>query len=166
MALKFDFNRLRTAVSSFYKAKDTVGEDVVHLPALRSVKKVIALGDANATILDDDSNSLYALTAATTGDRTYTLPAAATGLCFEFLATVASDAQACIFEVPSGALLGGVLAQNGTGTTIVQSDGTDTKLTVNDNIEPGTHLQFRCVDNTNWVVSGVVLSSDADPAFS
>ena len=166
MALKFDFNRLRTAVSSFYKAKDTVGEDVVHLPALRSVKKVIALGDADATILDDDSNSLYALTAATTSARTYTLPAAATGLCFEFLATVASDAEACVFEVPSGALLGGVLAQNGTGTTIVQSDGTDTKLTVNDNIEPGTHLQFRCVDNTNWVVSGVVLSSDADPAFS
>lgn len=166
MALKFDFNRLRTAIGSFYKAKDTVGEEVVHLPALRSVKKVIALGDANATILDDDSNSLYALTAATTSERTYTLPSAAAGLCFEFLATVASDAQACVFEVPSGALLGGVLAQNGTGTTIVQSDGTDTKLTVNDNIEPGTHLQFRCVDNTNWVVSGVVLSSDADPAFS
>ena len=166
MALKFDFNRLRTAIGSFYKAKDTVGENVVHLPALRSVKKVIALGDANATILDDDSNSLYGLTAATTADRTYTLPAAAAGLCFEFLVTVASDAQACIFEVPSGALLGGVLAQNGTGTTIVQSDLTDTKLTLNDDIEPGTHLQFRCVDNTNWVVSGVVLSADADPAFS
>ena len=166
MAIKFDFNRLRTAVDSFYKAKDTVGEEVVHLPALKSVKKVIALGDANATIIDDDSNSLYASTAAATADRTYTLPAAAKGLCFEFLATVASDAQACIFEVPSGALLGGVLAQNGTGTTIVQSDGTDTKLTVNDNVEPGTHLQFRCVDDTNWVVSGVVLSADVDPAFS
>ena len=166
MAIKFDFNRLRTAVDSFYKAKDTVGEEVVHLPALKSVKKVIALGDADATIIDDDSNSLYALTAAHTSERTYTLPAAAKGLCFEFLATVASDAEGCVFEVPSGALLGGVLAQNGTGTTIVQSDGTDTKLTVNDNIEPGTHLQFRCVDNTNWVVSGIVLSADADPAFS
>jgi hypothetical protein len=166
MAIKFDFNRLRTAVDSFYKAKDTVGEEVVHLPALKSVKKVIALGDANANIIDDDSNSLYASTAAATADRTYTLPAAAKGLCFEFLATVASDSHAYIFEVPSGALLGGVLAQNGTGTTIVQSDGTDTKLTVNDNVEPGTHLQFRCVDDTNWVVSGVVLSSDADPAFS
>jgi len=166
MAIKFDFNRLRTAVDSFYKAKDTVGEEVVHLPALKSVKKVIALGDANATIIDDDSNSLYASTAAATADRTYTLPAAAKGLCFEFLATVASDTHAYIFEVPSGALLGGVLAQNGTGTTIVQSDGTDTKLTVNDNVEPGTHLQFRCVDDTNWVVSGVVLSADADPAFS
>jgi hypothetical protein len=166
MAIKFDFNRLRTAVDSFYKAKDTVGEEVVHLPALKSVKKVIALGDANANIIDDDSNSLYASTAAATADRTYTLPAAAKGLCFEFLATVASDTHAYIFEVPSGALLGGVLAQNGTGTTIVQSDGTDTKLTVNDNVEPGTHLQFRCADDTNWVVSGVVLSSDADPAFS
>jgi len=166
MAIKFDFNRLRTAVDSFYKAKDTVGEEVVHLPALKSVKKVIALGDANATIIDDDSNSLYASTAAATADRTYTLPAAAKGLCFEFLATVASDSHAYIFEVPSGALLGGVLAQNGTGTTIVQSDGTDTKLTVNDNVEPGTHLQFRCVDDTNWVVSGVVLSADVDPAFS
>ena len=37
MAIKFDFNRLRTAVDSFYKAKDTVGEEVVHLPALKSV---------------------------------------------------------------------------------------------------------------------------------
>ena len=119
MALKFDFNRLRTAIGSFYKAKDTVGENVVHLPALRSVKKVIALGDANATILDDDSNSLYGLTAATTADRTYTLPAPAAGLCFEFLATVASNAQACIFEVPSGALLCCLLAHHGTGTSIV-----------------------------------------------
>ena len=166
MALKFDFNRLRTAIGSFYKAKDTVGENVVHPPALRCVKKVIALGDANATILDDDSNSLYGLIAATTADRTYTLPAPAAGLCFEFLATVASNAQACIFEVPSGALLGGVLAQIGTGTTILQSDLTDTILTLNDDLEPGTHLQFRCVDNTTWLVSGVVLSADADPAFS
>ena len=166
MDLECDFNGLRTAICSFYKAKDTVCENVVHLPALRSVKKVIAVVDANATILDDDSNSLYGLTAATTADRTYTLPAPAAGLCFEFLATVASNAQACLFAVPSAALLGCVLAQNGTGTTIVQSDLTDTTLTLNDDIEPGTHLQFRCVDNTNWVVSGVVLSSDADPAFS
>ena len=79
--------------------------------------------------------------------------------------TVASDAQATIIEVPSGALLGSVLAQNGTGTTIVQSDGTDTKITVNDNIEPGCRLEF-VSDGTNWIVSGTVMSADAAPAFS
>tara|TARA_R100000655_G_scaffold77245_5_gene116335 strand:- start:11621 stop:12121 length:501 start_codon:yes stop_codon:yes gene_type:complete len=166
MAIKFDFNRLRTGVKSFLKITDAAGSEVVHLPTFRQARNVIEVGDANYTILDDDSGAIINVATAATADRTYTLPAANTGLYYEVCWSVASDAQATIIEVPSGALLGSVTAQNGTGTTIVQSDGTDTKITVNDNIEPGTVLKFFCVDSTNWVVSGVVNSADADPAFS
>ena len=166
MAIKFDFNRLRTGVKSFLKITDSAGSEVVHLPTFRQARNVITVGDANYTILDDDSGAIINLATATTADRTITLPAANAGLYYDICWSVASDAQATIIEVPSGALLGCVTAQNGTGTTIVQSDLTDTKITVNDNIEQGTVLRFFALDSTNWVVSGVVNSSDADPAFS
>ena len=166
MAIKFDFNRLRTGVKSFLKITDAAGSEVVHLPKFRQARNVITIGDENYTILDDDSGAIINVATAATSARTITLPAANTGLYYEVCWSVASDAEATVVEVPSGALLGSVTAQNGTGTTIVQSDGTDTKITVNDNIEPGTVLKFFCVDDTNWVVSGVVNSSDADPAFS
>ena len=166
MAIKFNFKRLRTGVKSFLKITDAAGSEVVHLPTFRQARNVIEVGDANYTILDDDSGAIINVATAATADRTYTLPAANTGLYYEVCWSVASDGYATIIDVPSGALLGSVTAQNGTGTTIVQSDGTDTKITVNDNVEPGTVLKFFCVDSTNWVCSGVVNSADADPAFS
>ena len=136
------------------------------LRAIQGQFKIVqTVGDANATIEDVKSGGLVIINAAATGDRTLTLPAPAAGLFLSIIWTVASDAQATIIEVPSGALLGSVLAQNGTGTTIVQSDGSDTTLTINDDIEPGTRLEF-VSDGTNWIVSGTVMSADADPAFS
>jgi len=166
MAIKFDWNRLRTGIKSFLKITDTAGSEVVHLPTFRQARNVITVGDADYTILDDDSGAIINVNTAATSERTLTLPAANAGLYYDVCWSVASDAQATVIEVPSGALLGCVTAQNGTGTTIVQSDGTDTKITVNDNIEPGTVLRLFALDSTNWVVSGVVNSSDADPAFS
>ena len=166
MAIKFDFIRLRTGIKSFLKITDTAGYEVVHLPTFRQARNVITVGDADYTILDDDSGAVVNLATAATAARTITLPAANTGLYYEVLWSVASDSYHTIIQVPSGALLGSVIAQNGTGTTIVQSDLTDTKITVNDNIEPGTMLRFFAADDTNWVCSGVVNSSDADPAFS
>ena len=166
MAIKFDWNRLRTGIKSFLKITDTAGSEVVHLPTFRQARNVITVGDADYTILDDDSGAIINVNTAATSARTLTLPAANAGLYYDVCWSVASDAQATVIEVPSGAMLGCVTAQNGTGTTIVQSDGTDTKITVNDNIEPGTVLRLFALDSTNWVVSGVVNSSDADPAFS
>ena len=136
------------------------------LRAIQGQYKVVqTFGDENATIEDIKSGALIFINAAaTTGTKTLTLPAPGAGLYLSIIWTVASDAQASAVAVPSGALLGSVLAQNGTGTTIVQSDGSDTTLTINDNIEPGTRLEF-VSDGTNWIVSGTVMSADADPAF-
>lgn len=165
--LKTTFNEFKSAIKSYYKAKDSLYDQFIHLPVLKSVKPVVKVGDADATILDDDSGSVINVSEAiTTAEKTYTLPAAAVGLNYTFLFTVASDSLGVKIVVPSGLLLGAVLAQNGSGTTIVQSDASDdTFLRINDNIEPGTLLTFQCVDGTNWFVSGTVLSSDANPAF-
>ena len=151
-------------VEKFDVRRSADSDDV--LRAIQGQFKIVqTVGDANAVIEDVKSGGLVLINAAATGDRTLTLPAPGAGLFVSIIWTVASDAQATIIEVPSGALLGSVLAQNGTGTTIVQSDGTDTKITVNDNIEPGCRLEF-VSDGTNWIVSGTVMSADADPAFS
>ena len=136
------------------------------LRAIRGqIREVVTYGDESDSIEDIKSGALVLINAAATAERTITLPAPAVGLYFSIIWAVASDAEATVIQVPSGALLGSVLAQNGTGTTIVQSDGTDTKITVNDNIEPGGRLEF-VSDGTNFIVSGTVMSADADPAFS
>jgi len=105
--------------------------------------------------------------AASSGAKTIYIPSAVTcaNQQVDVLWTVASNAQATVVEAQAGYMLGAVLAQNGSGSTIVQSDGTDTKITVNDDIEPGTRLSFYS-NGTNWICSGAVLSADADPAFS
>ena len=132
----------------------------------------VTMGDADKVLSIGDmggNSTIVAVTAAaTSGAKTLTIPsavAAGAGRQIEVIWEVASDAQATVVEAAGGYMLGAVLAQNGTGTTIVQSDGTDTKITVNDNIEPGTRLSFYS-NGTNWICSGTVLSSDADPAFS
>ena len=151
-------------LEKFKVKRSADGDDV--LKALQGqFKSTQSFGDENGTIEDVKSGGLVFITAAAGSERTLNLPAPSNGLYLSVIWTVASDAEATVIQVPSGYLLGSVLAQNGSGTTIVQSDGTDTKITVNDNIEPGCRLEF-VSDGTNWIVSGTVMSADADPAFS
>ncbi len=123
--------------------------------------KVISAGDLEGAI------TLVTVDTAASAARTLTIPDATQ--CakqqIDVLYAVASDGYHTVVEASAGYMLGAVLAQNGTGTTIVQSDGTDTKITINDDIEPGTRLSFYS-NGTNWICSGTVLSADADPAFS
>lgn len=131
---------------------------------------VVSQGDANKYVHPADLKgaiTVITVDTAATGARTIFIPSAVTcaNQQIDVLWTVASDAHATVVEAQAGYMLGAVLAQNGSGSTIVQSDGTDTKITVNDNIEPGTRLSFYS-NGTNWICSGSVLSADADPAFS
>jgi len=131
----------------------------------------LTMADADKTLVPGDLEgviSIVAVTTAATSPRTLYIPSAVevgAGKQIDVLWEVASDAQATVIEALGGYMLGSVLAQNGSGTTIVQSDGTDTKITVNDNIEPGCRLSFYS-NGTNWIASGTVMSGDADPAFS
>ena len=140
-----------------YIANSQIGNAISMVDA----DKVVSAGDLEGAI------TLVTVDTAATAARTLTIPDATQ--CakqqIDVLWTVASDAEATVVEASAGYMLGAVLAQNGTGTTIVQSDGTDTKITVNDDIEPGCRLSFYS-NGTNWICSGTVLSADANPAFS
>ena len=130
---------------------------------------VISMVDANKYIHPGDllgAITVVSVDTAATSARTLFIPSAVTcaNQQIDVIWAVASDAEATVVEAQAGYMLGSVLAQNGTGTTIVQSDGTDTKITVNDNIEPGTRLSFWS-NGTNWICSGAVMSADADPTF-
>lgn len=97
MALKFDFNKLRTAVAGFLTGTDTAGgalaagEEAVYVPKMRSAKIVESLA-ANGSLTTEDSGKLLNLNVAS--GCTITLPAATgSGIEFHFvvLTTVTSN---------------------------------------------------------------------------
>ena len=49
MAIKFDFNRLRTAISGFVKAEDTAGSEAKHIPIMQTVAKTRTIAGLAAT---------------------------------------------------------------------------------------------------------------------
>ena len=97
MALKFDFNKMRSAVSSFLAGTDvtggalTDGEEAVFVPKMRSAKIIKNL-TANASLTAEDSGKLLNFNVAS--GCTITLPAATgTGIEYHFvvLTTVTSN---------------------------------------------------------------------------
>ena len=76
MAIKFDFNRLRTAISGFVKAEDTAGSDVKHIPIMQTVAATTTIaGVAATTVLkDDDFGKTIFLTQSVVSDSAITLP--------------------------------------------------------------------------------------------
>ena len=97
MAIKFSFNKLRTAVSSFLDGTDTsgasleVGEQAVYVPKMRSAKIIQSIG-ADVSLTAEDSGKLLNFNVAS--GATVTLPAAAgTGIEYHFvvLTTVTSN---------------------------------------------------------------------------
>ena len=97
MAIKFDFNKMRTAVAGWLAGTDvaggslTSGEEAVYVRKMRSAKIIKSL-TADASITAEDSGKLLNLNIAS--GCTITLPAATgTGIEYHFvvLATVTSN---------------------------------------------------------------------------
>jgi len=97
MAIKFDFNKMRTAVAGWLAGTDvagtslTAGEEAVYVPKMRSAKIIKSL-TANASLTAEDSGKLLNLNVAS--GCTITLPAATgTGIEYHFvvLTTVTSN---------------------------------------------------------------------------
>tara|TARA_R110000765_G_scaffold110260_1_gene201656 strand:+ start:240 stop:740 length:501 start_codon:yes stop_codon:yes gene_type:complete len=76
MAIKFDFNRLRTAISGFVKAEDTAGSEVKHIPIMQTVAATTTIaGVAATTVLkDDDFGKVIFLSQTGGSDSNITLP--------------------------------------------------------------------------------------------
>ena len=93
MALKFSFNKLRTAVKGFLGGVDTsggsltVGEQAVYVPILRNAREVIAVS-SDTTLYPHQSGAMI-LWDASTNDTDITLPAAEAGLHFTIVVDVA-----------------------------------------------------------------------------
>ena len=107
MAIKFDFNRLRTAISGFVKAEDTAGSEVKHIPIMQTVAKTRTIaGVAATTILkDDDFGMTIFLTQSGGSDSAITLPPPTNGGQLTFI----------VASTPGG-----------TGDIVISSPSTDT----------------------------------------
>ena len=124
-------------------------------------------GTGNKTIASAESGEVYLLAGDPASNRTITLPTPKAGAYVKFLVTVEANTAAWIIAVPSGLLLGAVLAHvdSSDATTDVASDASDdTQITLSADTNPGTVLE--CVsDGTNWIVSGQVIC-DTVPVFA
>ena len=100
MAIKFDFNKLRTAVQGWLVGTDvtgtslTAGEEAIYVPKLRRANPVmnIAAG-VSKTLYNSDSGSTIFWDASTDG-AIITLPEAEAGLTFKIIIDVTAHADA------------------------------------------------------------------------
>ena len=105
MAIKFDFNKLRTAVGGWLAGTDTAGtsltagEEAIYVPKMRSAKMIKSLA-ANASLTAEDSGKLLNLNVAS--GCTITLPAATgTGIEYHFVVLTTVTSNNYVIQVAS-----------------------------------------------------------------
>lgn len=148
------------------------GEDPAELEVLKSATRIVSVPDANTTISALNFGKPH-LVANVSADRTFTLPAAASGLDFEFIATVgAADGHDWIINTGSDTnfYTGAIIHLDSDADdaadelVLVAPDGnSNSKLQIN-LPQGGTRVRVIC-DGTNWIVSGFAMSATA-PAFA
>ncbi len=116
MALKFDFNRLRTAVKGFIEAESTVGSEAIHLPLIQACPVVenLVLGAGGARVLkDDDFGKVFMCKQSGGSDSAVTLPPPTAGGVLTFIVAL----------TPSGS--GDMVFSSATADTIVFAGSAD-----------------------------------------
>ena len=116
MAIKFDFNRLRTAIKGFIKAQDSAGSEVQHIPLIQTAPVVekLALGAGGSKILlDDDFGKVFMCEQSGGTDSAVTLPPATSGGVLTFIVSL----------TPSGT--GDMVISAATADTIVFAGAAD-----------------------------------------
>jgi len=171
MALKFSFNKFRTAVKNFTSGTDrtfgslTAGENGLFTPHMRLARPVEAINNGSAvtrTLTTTESGTLYTVDmSAVDNDVTITLPTAATsaGVYYDFCFTVDSDDDAD-FIVTTGLdatdIYGGIIS-TAANDDVDAFDGVS-KITVDASVAQSTEglrLSFLC-DGVNWHLSGQI----------
>jgi hypothetical protein len=174
MAIKFDFNKLRTAVTKWTTGVDTAlgtlaaGDQAIYTPHLRHARPTEHITNASAvtrTLLDAESGTLFSIDlSAVDNDIAITLPTAAgsAGVYYDFCFMVDSDDDAD-FTLTTGAagtdIYGGIttLAANSTvdafaGISNIVVDGSVAQSA------EGLRLSVIC-DGTNWHLSGHIMTA-------
>tara|TARA_R100001594_G_scaffold104411_1_gene139025 strand:- start:147 stop:599 length:453 start_codon:yes stop_codon:yes gene_type:complete len=119
------------------------------------------------TITESETGELYLINYNAGATIAITLPAVREGAYFrfQFMAQMAdNDAQIDITaagsDVIKGTLINVVYAGSSVNTTVAtnKDDGSDTKITLTDDIHVGSYVEIYC-DGTNWQASGVLIGS-------
>ena len=173
MALKFDFNKLRTAISGFLTPNkfdgtaEAAGFESVHVPKMRYAR-IVENVTADVTLTNEDSGKL--LLVNPTAETTITLPAIEnTGFCVDIVltegiaATNGSMGQVVNVDLGSGANLiniGQVHEVDGEAGNFAVAN--DDFFVFTANSTPGDRLS--CVSTgTQWIVQAYVKDlSDSD----
>jgi len=174
MALKFDFNKLRSAIATFTTGTDvsngslSAGEEAKFTPHMRLARPVEALTNAAAvtrTLTTVESGTLFTVDmSAVDNNVALTLPAAgnSAGVYFDFCFLVDSDDDAD-FSITTGLdatdIYGGIvtLAANST----VDAFNGISKITVDGSVAQsaeGLRLSVVC-DGVNWHLSGQIATA-------
>jgi hypothetical protein len=170
MALKFDFNKLRTAVRGFLPGSQTdgsalaAGKEAIFIPQLRVAKANIITWSAALSLEHDDCASIVV-----TGDTSagiLTLPTAAqagAGWYVDIMINHAQASNATHITVGDGYFIGGLVLLD--KDTSDKSEHFNSDNDSNDFInldaatkgnDPGGNIRIVC-DGTNWLVSGVLV---------
>ena len=169
MALKFDFNKLRSAIATFTTGTDvsngslSAGEEAKFTPHMRLARPVEAITNAAAvtrTLTTVESGTLFTVNMATADNNvTITLPAAATsaGVYFDFCFLVNSDDDAD-FIITTGLDATDIFGGMHTLAAVSTSDAflAESKITVDASVAvttEGMNMHFLC-DGVNWHLSG------------
>jgi hypothetical protein len=113
MAIKFDFNKLRTAVEGWLGGTDltgaslTAGEQAIYVPKMRSAKIIQSVA-ADVTLTGEDSGKLLMFNVAS--GATVTLPAAAgTGIEYHFVVNTTVTSNDYIVQVVGNDTIDGLI---------------------------------------------------------
>ena len=170
MALKFDFNKLRTAVKNFTVGTDvsngslTAGEEAKFTPHMRLARPVEAITNAAAvtrTLTTVESGTLFTLDmSAVDNNVTITLPAASSsaGVYFDFCFLVDSDDDADFILTTGVDAVDfyGTIAHGAANSTARDVDGDASKLTIDGSASQDLEgMRITCLcDGANWHLTG------------
>jgi hypothetical protein len=114
MALKFDFNKLRTAIGGFLTptkfdgTANAAGFESVHIPKMRQAY-IVETANAAKTLTAEDSGKIFLLSDASAAAYTITLPTAAQaeeGMWFRFVNTEVTPAEVITIAAGSAIIAG------------------------------------------------------------
>ena len=174
MALKFDFNKLRSAIATFTTGTDvsngslSAGEEAKFTPHMRIARPVEAITNAAAvtrTLTTVESGTLFTVNmAAVDNNVTITLPSAGTsaGVYYDFCFLVDSDDDAD-FIITTGLdatdIFGGIITLG--ADSKVDKFNAESKITIDGSVAQtleGCQMTFLC-DGVNWHLSGHLVTA-------
>ena len=160
MAIKFDFNKLRTAVRGWIGGVDlaggslTAGEQAVYVPVMATARPIISTAaSTDYTLYSKDSGATILLAA---NDVNVTLPSAEAGLHFSFImaadyaTAVCTVVQAAASEDFYGSVYGSSQGESA-GTDADVAGSGDTKITFAAASLKGDRVEL-VSDGTGWFV--------------